>query len=330
MQEKILLDRIQGCLMGAAIGDAMGMPVETLWTEQILERTNGHGITGFHKPLQQRIKDTKDLKPGATTDDWQLTRAVARSLIRTRNKFRMFDCATEHVREYNKSLFGWGKTTTAAILDIKEGRRNLDQPPHDLGPGKGCGNGIVMKVAPIGIVTAVQRYDDITLWNMCRSLGSMTHPDIRASIAAYPVALFVSHLLKDQITDVTDQALLLRAISDTEVIEVKSVAGHDVSERLSKLEFACDSAENLRKTVGCGFHAVDTVAFTIGTFLRHPTNFREGVLEAVNAGGDTDTNASVVGALIGANCGLEAIPAEWRNFNPAFAEALELGTKLCK
>ena len=89
-----------------------------------------------------------------------------------------------------------------------------------------------------------------------------------------------------------------------------------------------DSADTLRKTAGCGFTALDSVAFSIGTFLRHPCDFRTGVLEAVNAGGDSDTHASIVGALIGLNCGLSAIPKEWRDFSPLFQEAIEIGTKL--
>jgi ADP-ribosylglycohydrolase len=66
----------------------------------------------------------------------------------------------------------------------------------------------------------------------------------------------------------------------------------------------------------------------MAVFLRHPRNFRAAVLEAVNAGGDTDSTASMVGALVGANCGLDVIPAEWLNFRPEFQEPVELGEKL--
>jgi ADP-ribosylglycohydrolase len=123
---------------------------------------------------------------------------------------------------------------------------------------------------------------------------------------------------------------LQRIISHVDVIERR----HDVkdtliSQRLKKVLVTFSDATELRKTVGCGFHAVETAAFAIGTFLRHLTDFHTGVLEAVNAGGDTDTNASVVGALIGANTGLDAIPLEWRRAHPSFSEALELGEKLC-
>ncbi len=52
------------------------------------------------------------------------------------------------------------------------------------------------------------------------------------------------------------------------------------------------------------------------------------MLAAINAGGDTDTNGAVVGALIGANVGLDGIPPEWQSFNPEFQEAILLGGQL--
>ena len=86
----------------------------------------------------------------------------------------------------------------------------------------------------------------------------------------------------------------------------------------------------LREKIGTNCFAMESVPFAIATFLRHPTDFRAGVLEAVNAGGDMDTTASMVGAMIGANCGLSAIPDEWKNFRPEFAQPLELGERLYK
>ena len=57
-------------------------------------------------------------------------------------------------------------------------------------------------------------------------------------------------------------------------------------------------------------------------------DFREGVLEAINAGGDTDTHGAIVGSLIGAHLGLEGIPEQWRNFRKEYKESLSLGEAL--
>jgi ADP-ribosylglycohydrolase len=315
--------------MGAAIGDAMGMPVETMTYEQIQTITNKAGITGFVDPLVR--KDwLKGLKAGDTTDDWQLTRVVARSLIRTRRNFDVRDCAMEHVLALAESAFGWGKTTENAIMDICDGKRDLDVPLSNPEPGKGCGNGVIMKIAPLAIANFIDYRND--LWLECQELGQITHPDIKATIAAYAVARYMQQLLESPV-ETSDDALkrLLCVIPDVETVEkVHSQSCELVTDRLKKILFHFRSAESLRDNVGCRFHALDTAAFTIGTFVRHPNDFRAGVLEAVNAGGDTDTNASVVGSLIGLNLGLQAIPEEWKAFSSSFQAALGLGKLLCR
>ena len=87
------------------------------------------------------------------------------------------------------------------------------------------------------------------------------------------------------------------------------------------------SKEALLERFGSRFVCTQTMPFVIGTFLRHATDFQAGVLEAVNAGGDTDTNASIVGALIGTKVGVQGIPDEWKNFRPDYSEAETLAAQ---
>ena len=84
----------------------------------------------------------------------------------------------------------------------------------------------------------------------------------------------------------------------------------------------------MRNKTGTGCFALESGPFAIGTFLQNPMNFRHEVLTAINAGGDTDSNASIVGALIGANAGLGVIPNEWVGFNPKFVQAFRFGELL--
>ncbi len=328
METKDVIQRIQGALMGVALGDALGMPVETMKCAEIAALNNGQGVTGFMDPVQRKIEEMAKLKAGDTTDDWQLTEVVARSLIRMKGEFDVLDCASEHVVALVKSTFGWGRTTQIAIEEIRDRKRNLNLPPQSLGPGKGCGNGIIMKVAPLALIHPLRRRSkNLSTW--CMELSRITHPDDRAGVTAYAVATLMRHCFITPIENGNHTPLLKRIIRSVEDLEITLEHSEEqVSTRLTKLYECLESAEHLRTTVGCGFHALDSAAFAIGTFLRHPTNFRVGVLEAINAGGDTDTHGSIVGALIGANCGINAIPEEWQTFNPLFAEALELGEKL--
>ncbi len=323
MKKEISLNRIHGCLLGVAIGDALGMPVETMSHDQIMLATSGLGIVDFIDPISGRDW-LVGLNAGDTTDDWQLTQTVAISLINNRGVFNLQDCANEHVKALGESTFGWGKTTQTAIESIRDGRRKVDEPLPPVEKGKGCGNGIIMKISPIAIV-----FEREKLWENIRALGGLTHPDIRASISAFAVAMFINNVLETSVLNTFRGLVLLNHVID-EVQKIERSEGlidELVSERLRLIREISDPVR-LRSAVGCGFYANETAAFTIGTFLRHPTDFRAGVLEAVNAGGDTDTNASIVGALIGANRGLGIIPQNWRKFSPKFEGALTLAQKL--
>jgi len=331
MEDQNVLSKIQGCLLGVAIGDAMGMPVETMSAEAILDATSGKGISGFVKPMSGR-KWVAELKAGDTTDDWQLTRAVARSLCRTRGRFDMADCAAEHVRELDKSVFGWGKTTEQAIAAIKCGERKVGKDwLTEAAPGKGCGNGIIMKVAPLALSHYLTGYSWEDAWFDTRLLGLITHPDLRASIAAYAVSLYIQLAMIGRGVTSSEKGLsyLPDVISIVKKIESQENIDTDlVSDRLEMIPANLGSAQELRTAVGCGFHSLDTAAFTIGTFVRHPTDFRAAILEAVNAGGDADSNASIVGALVGANLGLIGIPEDWQSFREDFTQPLVIGAYL--
>ena len=314
--------------MGVAIGDAMGMSVEGM-TPHAIRLLDEGGITRFRERLGPDFIPTKGLKAGETTDDWQLTQAVARSLIRTNGRFDVRDCAAEHVRELDTRHMGWGNTTTTAITDIKNGKRDpLIDPLPFPEPGTGTGNGVMMKIAPLAIVHACRRSSPEELWQDCRTLGMMTHPDIRASITAFAVAYGMQKMLMGgsapDVSLLREIRGLVAGLDDQERVDTDRV-----SEQIDKIEPVLPDATSLRLIKGfMRFHAMYTVTITLGTFMRHPADFREGILEIVNQGGDSDSNAAILGALIGSVVGLEGIPPEWMTFNPDFSSAIELADTL--
>ena len=324
-----MIEKFQACLLGVCIGDALGMPVETMMHEEIQALNGGRGIIGFTDPIQSRISGTSKLEAGDATDDWQLTAAVAHSLIQCHG-WNKEDCAKEHVKELAKTVSGWGKTTKRAIADIRDGKRDLDSLPSDFGPNTGCGNGVIMKIAPLALFEVSQNGNPSSLLDKCMELGFLTHRDPRASLAAFVVALTICRVINRPMNSKNDGIKFYQnMVGYLRRVERKMrISANTVSERLERIFDHLNDPGGLRGSVGCGCHALETAPFAIGTFLRHPTDFRLGVLEAVNAGGDTDTNGSIVGALIGANCGLSAIPDCWRSFRPHFAEALDLGRSL--
>ena len=311
----------------------MGMPVEGMKPGEVLAATGGKGVSGFLPPMGREIFGTQHLKAGDTTDDWQLTRVVAESLIRTEGRFNLEDCARGHVQALVDRKISWGRTTTRAIEDIRDGKRNvLSDPLPPAGPKQGAGNGIMMKIAPIAILHAPE--DDLDmpmLWSTCRLLGSITHTDIRASLSAFAVAKIMARSLNVEYGWLGNSVGHFQGlVFNVEVAEYSSNVGADlVSNRIKLIPPVLHDHVALRKIEGyMRFHCMYTVTITIGTFLRHPTDFRTGILEIVNAGGDADSNASILGAMIGANVGLSGIPREWRTFSPEFEGAIELADRL--
>ncbi len=355
-----LLDRIQGCLLGAMIGDAMGMPWEGMKHFDIAHVTKGLGVTGFTAPGPHSLPFLRHLNAGDTTDDWALTAANARALIRGKGVYILTMVVDEHLKAYHQSTVGWGRTTKRALKGIerfieshgKEGwdpREIADPDPHY--PKSGCGNGVAMKIAPLTIVNVLRERHDLDLVTDVLLHGQMTHPDPGAWTSAVAIAMMVSRQLtwtgeESWLDAVVPEFGLLDDVRGwvmhaEQVVQTGQVPPSDTfSGRLLRLQGGKADlltvnkggrkakAVDVIRLLGNGYHAFESCAFAIAVALRHQDDFRTAVLEAVNAGGDADTNASMVGAIVGARVGLSGIPPEWRTFSPTFQEPIELANRL--
>lgn len=358
-------DRFLGSLMGVRIGDALGMPFESLTHEQIMKITGSQGVTTFWNPQQHRTdapdwaKQFKALRPGDYTDDWQMTKAGALSLLR-RGQFDLEDLALAYIDEMNGRELGWGGTTRRSLREIelwlmsfgRDGRSPAQFARFsNVTQGEGCGNGVAMRIAPFALMAscafnpngdAIQGGIPI-FQQMIWDVGGITHPDPRASISAYAVAAFIARLAARDGEPATRKELLLwlpRILE--EVITMEVTLGDRIqmpagTEKFStRLEWVlavvsamCPDTKCLREKCGTSCYALESVPFSIAMFLLHPTDFRLALKETVEAGGDTDTNAAIVGSLVGANVGLDGIPSKWwRKFRYDFIDAKNLGAEL--
>ncbi|MDD5289843.1 MAG: ADP-ribosylglycohydrolase family protein [Patescibacteria group bacterium] len=337
---EIILEKFQGCLAGVAIGDALGMPVEMMSDQEIIQAIGNHGVQGYLAPIQKKIRGTGNLKPGDTTDDWQLTEVVAKSLLNL-GAFDPVHLAKMHVLAMEKTRFGWGKTTAEAVAELRQyfesggrqGRSPFTVPDVKEG-NRGAGNGVAMKVAPLALFAFDS--DEKILRNLVRDLGYLTHSDTRSWLSAYAVARIISRVLS-QTQDIFDHTVSIFLLKDL----LEEIDGLEVERKVPSftaklatlygiLGTRGDSEYELfvlKNLIGTGGICVDSVVFSIGVFLRHPIGFENGVLEAVNAGGDTDTNAAMAGAMIGANIGLSGIPKKLIDGCPSAKEAIVLGQK---
>jgi ADP-ribosylglycohydrolase len=197
--------KVCGSLMGVMIGDAMGMSVESMSYQSI--KMMG-GINGFRDSIQTKISDTKNLIAGTTTDDWQLSKAVAKSLIR-RGKFDFTDQVLSHVSALEEKSVGWGKSIETGLMEVKSyldsrgvhGRSPLDPVVYGENSGLGAGNGVAMKVAPYalgigihylsGAINPNVREEYGKLFTQVRMIGELTHSYKSAIAGAYSFASIV-------------------------------------------------------------------------------------------------------------------------------------------
>lgn len=329
---------MRGSILGVAIGDALGMPVE-IWTQPYIAALNeGRGVVDFLDPKATRIKYDKKMEAGDTTDDWQLTEAVAESIIASGGRFDLKTCVEKHLDAFKTSTFGWGGTTKKALIELRDGKRAYGVRAPSYGPNTGLGNGIMMKVAPL----AVANYRHISgedghekLRTEVMALSRVTHADDRAGIAALAVAEVILYSYEHAIKNVPDRVLLLQYVLER-VIEAEEKTDapegwqdgytdkiSDVIKKVSHI-WQFIRLDQLRPQ----FNSLSTLETSLIMFLRHSNDFERGLCAAVNCGGDTDTQAAIVGSMIGAQVGEVGIPTKWLTFRNKFDHAREVADRL--
>ncbi|NWF96501.1 MAG: ADP-ribosylglycohydrolase family protein [Candidatus Thorarchaeota archaeon] len=286
-------DRYEGCLLGLAVGDALGGPTEFLSYEQIRIRWPPDGVTSF--------MSFRDLPPGSFTDDTEMSIAVARGLTRSQ------DLSSESILSSIAYEFvEWAKKTRPARspgLTCMQGVHQLATGVHWSQSGdndsKGCGS--AMRSAPIGLAYP-HALDALRFYASKVSL--MTHGSPVATAGSVATAYLVARSLDG----IPVMNLLPDLVSFTMPISLE-FAGH--VQKVIHLTMT-SSVRQAHRELGDGWTAEEAVAGAAYANTLHPQSFRDIVLEAANSGGDCDSKACIAGAIAGARLGVQAIPAEWR------------------
>ena len=301
-------DKIRGCFMGTAIGDSLGKPVESLTPKYIAEtfgRIEKYLDCSSHKYFENDDK-------GTTTDDWQLTKAIAKAFINT-GKFDIDEIAKEHVEEFKISVRGWGGSTRESIQRISEGVPWSEASRTDK-PNRGTGNGVCMKVAPIGLYMGLTNPDlSEDLWEEhirnIIGVAGMTH---RSAIAVSSGICHSLAVLKCFMSDPKEEVhkkLFLQTIIGGAIMGNRyypTTLKDDIKDRFEKLNKTYTPEEIIEKFNG-SCYVYDSLPFTYAFFLRNPNSINS-LYDCVNAGGDTDTNCSMLGGMLGAYHGMNIFP----------------------
>ena len=273
-------DRLAGLLLGCAIGDALGLPCEGMAAATIARRFG-------------RVDRFRLLGPwGFVSDDTEQAALVAQSLVRYPRDVEA--CA----RAFRWTLAGWflrlpfgiGLGTLRACLGILVGRQR---------GVRSAGNGAAMRAPIIGAVL----WDDAAARRRLGvAVAETTHTDPRAVAGALYAAELAAGCVGAS-TDADRAALVTAALEVAEPSELRRAIG-----RALTLAAAGAETEEAAATLGTTGYVVATLAMASFAFVRHGEDPERALVEAVGAGGDTDTIAAIAGSWCGALHGASALP----------------------
>jgi len=293
-------DRFRGCLVGLAIGDALGADAEFMEEDRVRARygrLTDYGGKPGHK--------------GQFTDDTAMALCIARSLAE-RGGVDLSDIAARFVHWMITDGSGIGNQTRAVLSRVREGQEPFAASTEvwEQSRRKAAGNGGVMRCAPIALLDW-DKPD--ALVRDSRETCRLTHPDPRCEWSCVAVNTAIARLLQGE----RDVAEAVKA----------AVAG-----QCDELETALTRARTMpvadMRVDGWdqGYTIVTTQIAFAAVLGGEP--FEEALIQVVNKGGDADTNGAVAGALLGARDGYESLPQRWREGLAEASKVMDLADSL--
>lgn len=314
-------DRYLGCLLGGAVGDALGSPVEFMSLDAIRGLHGPAGVTTFYA--------LRDAAPGSITDDTQMSLFMAEGILSAWARKAPVQQETALACLY------WLKTQSVALspevdrLVRQRSSRVAQEPGIDFrrAPGKTCldslwemdhlvdravneskGCGSVMRMAPLGLYASSLQLTATTTFGLAGDCAATTHGHPTGQLAASLFALLVQRLVRG--------VPLPDALAEAKALLVTHDRHHECLYAIEKAEHLAlhrtMSDLDAVHRIGEGWVAEEALAVAIYCALV-AKDFRQGVLLAVNHNGDSDSLGAIAGNLLGAIHGATSIPPEWAN-----------------
>ncbi len=283
-----VLARAQGCLLGQLSGDALGELVEFQHASDI-RRRYPDGVT--------ELVDggTWNTIAGQPTDDSELALMLARSIVED-GGYNPARVVSAYAHWHRSGPFDCGNTTRAALGAAARAVEAGDDPvaaAQQAASRTSQANGSLMRLSPLGIYCA-RRPE--RAGELARLDSSLTHPH---PVCGEACAAFTSAIA----------AAIGRGADPAGCLEAARAATEEEVIRAA-LDRAADGAppDNPEDKQGWVVIALQNAFYQ----LLHAASLRDGVVASVMIGGDTDTNAAIAGALLGAVHGRDAVPWSWR------------------
>lgn len=309
-------EHYQGCLLGGAVGDALGAAIEFDRLSQIQAKFGRNGLTDYASAYGRE---------GAITDDTQMALFTAEALIRAHNRqLQKGVCSVTEVAHhaylrwlhtqgtpYSESMMekGWlvtekglhsrrapGNSCLSSLLASKDGAADMGTTASAINDSKGCGG--VMRMAPVGLSMGLDPFE--------------TGCDLAAITHGHPTGYIASGCFAEIINALAGGASLVEGVEQGRA----RLKGQGAEETRRALELAITlaaessgSAEELER-LGEGWIAEEALAIGVYCALV-ARDFAHGVLLAVNHSGDSDSTGSITGNILGLIHGEAGIPRSW-------------------
>ena len=287
----------KGCILGAFTGDAAGAFLEF-----------------YHKQISK--EDVKNalkfpgggvlmVEPGQFTDDSEMAMCLMHGLIEGNGVVDQSIIAKWYLDWYKSPPFDIGYTTKCAMRSIEimiEQQGTLEECINSINEynKKSQSNGCLMRTTPLAVFC--HKLDDIQIYECTKKDVNLTHTHEIAILATTCYNIAIAHLLNN----LGDAKGAIERVDNY----VKFVDNSEFNEHWTKILEAKDEDDLIRADRLIGFIII---AFSYAFFyLKKDYTYENAIRSMLLRGGDTDTNAAIVGGLLGARHGINEIPAKWR------------------
>ena len=305
----LLESRALGCIVGLAVGNILGLAVESQHRSWVRSQL---GAAGPFKRLPTEERDR------VWDDDLAMAMALSECLVALPQGATHLDTSaiqSAYLAWLRTGSRGIGTLTQEVLIKIAAGEARAAERVWQSRCGWGqrpLGNGSAMRIAPLGLAFAG---DPARIADLAGQDAALTHWDPACRQSAAAIALITAAMVCGEVDPIAFAKAHAGPIDDDvaeawkpmslQALETRGIDGRDMGSTLLAL----------------------TVAVSV---LKSGMPYAEALPWVIRQGGDTDTNGAIVGALIGARDGLAAIPEEWRQCVSEEDRVLEVGRGLLR
>lgn len=320
------IDKYRGCMLGGAVGDALGYAVEFIDDEHIFRKFGENGITEYELNCNGKAE---------ISDDTQMSLFTANGLLIGTTRGMMRGIMGSYQSYIALCYKDWLKTQTADELGFEAPEyswlNNIPDMNHSRAPGRTCisylmhnnlgsvnepknnskGCGGVMRVAPIGLYLGGRSVDDTEVDMIGAETAALTHGHDLGFIPAAALVHIINAVSHSNIALIEAVEKAKSAVAN-EFSNTKHITDMvnliDKAIALSKEEY--NDLDAIRE-LGQGWVAEETLAIAIYCALKYSDDFEKAIIASVNHSGDSDSTGAVTGNILGAYLGTKSIPDKY-------------------